>query len=85
MNYSPWVLLESLLLLVLWSVASDGCRPGGTLFLYQTQDGWTALISAAQEGHTDCARLLVKAGANKEAKNNVRDVRTIYLLLFGKD
>ncbi len=37
------------------------------------QFGWTALILAAREGHADCARLLVDAGADKEAKNEVCD------------
>ena len=37
-----------------------------------TQDGQTALICAAREGHMNCARLLLDAGADKEAKNNVR-------------
>jgi hypothetical protein len=36
-----------------------------------SQDGATALMCAAAEGHTDCARLLIDAGADKEAKNKV--------------
>jgi ankyrin repeat protein len=36
-----------------------------------SQDGETALMCAAAEGHTDCARLLIDAGADKEAKNKV--------------
>ena len=36
------------------------------------QFGSTALIYAARDGHADCARLLLDAGADKEAKNNVR-------------
>ena len=39
-----------------------------------TQDGDTALIYAAFHGKTDCVRLLVDGGADKEAKNNVRDM-----------
>ena len=34
--------------------------------------GGTALIYAAHEGHADCARLLLDAGADKEAKDPVR-------------
>jgi hypothetical protein len=37
-----------------------------------SQDGRTALIYAAQYGRTDCVRLLIDAGADKEARNNVR-------------
>ena len=37
-----------------------------------SQGGWTALSIAAARGRTDCARLLLDAGANKEAKINVR-------------
>ena len=36
------------------------------------QYGWTALIRAAESGHVDCTRLLLDAGADKDAKNNVR-------------
>ena len=36
------------------------------------QRGWTALICAAMEGHADCARLLLDAGADKYARNKVR-------------
>ena len=36
------------------------------------QWGRTALIHAAELGHLDCARLLLDAGAVKEAKDNVR-------------
>jgi ankyrin repeat protein len=35
------------------------------------QGGYTALIWAAIIGHEDCVRLLLDAGANKEAKNKV--------------
>jgi hypothetical protein len=31
----------------------------------------TALMRAAEKGHVDCARLLIDAGADKEAKNKV--------------
>ena len=34
------------------------------------QDGQTALMCAAMEGHADCARLLLDAGADKNAKSN---------------
>jgi ankyrin repeat protein len=37
-----------------------------------TQSGRTALIRAANGGHTDCARLLLEGGANVDAKSNVR-------------
>ncbi len=36
------------------------------------QDGRTALMWAAAEGHADCARLLLDAGADKEVKDQVR-------------
>jgi hypothetical protein len=42
------------------------------LVAYDMQGGYTALIWAAQEGHTDCARLLIDAGADKNAKIDVR-------------
>ena len=36
------------------------------------QWGSTALMYAAQNGHADCAQLLLNAGADKDAKNKVR-------------
>ena len=38
----------------------------------RAQNGSTALIWAAEKGHSDCARLLLDAGADKNAKCNVR-------------
>jgi hypothetical protein len=37
-----------------------------------SQNGCTALLAASQEGHIACARLLVKYGSDKEARNYVR-------------
>ena len=39
------------------------------------QIGWTALMLAAGNGRVDCARLLLDAGADKGARNNVRASR----------
>ncbi len=39
---------------------------------WQTWNELTALIWAAEKGHTACARLLLELGADKEAKNIVR-------------
>jgi hypothetical protein len=38
----------------------------------QEQGGFTALMSAAHRGRTDCVRLLLDAGVDKNAKKNVR-------------
>jgi hypothetical protein len=38
------------------------------------QSGSMALICAAENGHTNCVRLLIEAGADKEARDGVRDV-----------
>ena len=44
------------------------------LFLcVNTKDGFAALMIASQNGHTATAQILVEAGANKEAKNKVRE------------
>jgi hypothetical protein len=45
-----------------------------------SQIGYTALMHAAQFGRTDCARLLIDAGADIDDKNNVRVVRCFNLL-----
>jgi ankyrin repeat protein len=39
---------------------------------FESQDGDTALMRAAYSVNADCARLLIDAGADKEAKNKVR-------------
>jgi ankyrin repeat protein len=38
----------------------------------KSQRKYTALIRAAENGHTACVRLLLDAGANKEAPSYVR-------------
>ncbi len=38
---------------------------------HKAQSGWTALILAAVSGHTDCARLLLDAGADKDYTHEV--------------
>ena len=66
---TPHVLASALLLIL----ACMAC--GGAVILHlmpNTQKGSTALIVAAERGHTECARLLVEGGADKDAKNNVR-------------
>ena len=40
--------------------------------LCQAQLGKTALICAASSGRAECARLLLDAGANKDATDEVR-------------
>jgi ankyrin repeat protein len=39
---------------------------------FTMQDGWTALMLASEGGHADIAELLITAGADKNAQNNVR-------------
>ncbi len=46
-----------------------GCMTFGK---FKPQWRSTALILAAANGHAKCARLLLDAGADKDAKNNVR-------------
>jgi ankyrin repeat protein len=40
----------------------------------RAQEGWTTLSLASLNGQTDCVRLLLESGADKDAKNNVRCV-----------
>ncbi len=37
----------------------------------QPQSGYTALFWAARRGHTECVRLLMQGGADKDAKDEV--------------
>jgi hypothetical protein len=37
-----------------------------------SQDGSTALMRAVDDGHAECVRLLIDAGADKDAMNMVR-------------
>ena len=46
-----------------------------------SQDGHSALIYAAKKGRADCARLLIDAGANKDATGCVRR-QSIKLISF---
>ena len=39
---------------------------------FDSQWGETALSKAAESGHTDCVRLLLDAGADRDTKNEVR-------------
>ncbi len=48
---------------------------------YDSQDGDTALICAAKRRFVDCVQLLIDAGADKDAKDNVRRQS---LLLLGR-
>ncbi len=43
--------------------------------MHNTQDGWTALMSAASRDHAECVRLLLEAGADKDAMMHVRDLK----------
>ena len=43
---------------------------GGSL-MRQMQSGRSVLMHAARLGHIDCVRVLVEAGADKEAKDKV--------------
>ncbi len=42
------------------------------VWLVQSQYGYTALIRAAKHGRAECVRLLLEAGADKDAMTNVR-------------
>ena len=54
---------------------------GGTLAPARAQYGYTALIWAARNDHADCTRLLLDAGADKNAKDEVRV--SLPCLVFG--
>jgi hypothetical protein len=47
---------------------------GRAALICQTQGGSTALILAAENGTTDCVRLLVESGADMDVINNVRSL-----------
>ncbi len=59
----------------LCSIQSRVSFPKSTV-LFSRQSGLTALIWAALSGYTDCVRVLVQAGAEKDTKT--RDVRDVY-------
>ena len=50
----------------------DQTHVGGTLGRRRAQCGETALILTASHGRADCARLLLDAGADKNAVDEVR-------------
>ena len=43
------------------------------------QYGWTALMRAASGGCADCVRLLIDAGADKDAKSKVRETDSVLM------
>ena len=47
--------------------------------LDSVQDGYTALLIAAQEGHCGIVRMLVEAKANVNMKDNVSENRSFAL------
>ncbi len=49
---------------------------------FDSQGGFTALIFAADVGNAACLRLLIDAGADKEAKNKVFHQSLLFLLLL---
>ena len=49
---------------------------------YRKQKGCTALMFAAVKGHAYFARLLVKAGADKDAMTYVRDLMRLLVLFL---
>jgi hypothetical protein len=62
-----------------WLVVENeraGCCGGrGTVHVNVQYRGFTALMGAARNGHTDCVRLLVDGGADKKLKDEVRNMR----------
>ncbi len=49
----------------------------------EDKNGWTALMFASQEGHTDIARLLLKNGADVTAQNNEWGTAMVFALENG--
>ena len=49
--------------------------------LSRAQNRFTALIYASDRGHADCVRLLLDAGADKNAKGPVRASRSLRLAI----
>ena len=59
----------------------DGDVLSGLRELKLSQYGRTALLLASENGHAQCVRLLLDAGANKNATANVRPRFAASLLL----
>ena len=53
-------------------VSNRALAVGGLLGKTRAQKGITVLMHAAAKGHTECARLLLDAGADANASANVR-------------
>ena len=58
--------------LVFFLVCSLFCYYGTPLSMF-VQEGWTALMRASFKGHAAIVQLLLEAGANMDAKNEVRE------------
>lgn len=44
----------------------------GAFLKARSKEGWTALMSASYNGHTDVAKVLIAAGLDVNATNKVR-------------
>ena len=51
--------------------------------MHVTQNGWTALHLAAQEGHEDVVELLLEAKADPELKKKVVSVTSVFYGTWG--
>ncbi len=58
-----------------WLALDDGggwAAIAANFVVGEAQDGSTALVLAAWHGYTECVRLLLESGADKEATDDVR-------------
>ena len=65
------LITQTPLLIFIYRLIKFTCLLGSRNCQRQTQGGDTALILAAEKGHFDCVRLLLEAGADKDAANEV--------------
>ena len=75
MGFITWFLLEPLLLRSVFVELPPMPERCAIWWPHkrQTQIGIAALITASQYGHTDCVRLLLEGGADKDAITLVRE------------
>ena len=69
-------------ILFVWVASDDDLRLVAALGNNITQGGHTALMRAAEKGQTDCVRMLLQAGANKNAQAAVRAFVQYLKLVF---
>ena len=77
-----WLSLNGLLFSLFVFVCLCVCVCVCVCHYYNDQDGLTALMRAAKNGHVDVVRYWVEQGANKDLQDGVRTGMDMYVYIY---